>query len=136
MVNHKATKKRNPVGSVGRDICLKYFFFFLVAKMAPIKTQIIFKKSDVFLKKILEKYSQLLSKNFSQIFFDFGQKWLILHVFNKLKEKISQKEKSGSVVPVKQGFLFSWPNEANIVTIAVGPLHQIAFHMKGFHRYP
>ena len=35
------------------------------------------KKSDVFLRKMFEKYSQLFSKIFSQIFFDLGQKWLI-----------------------------------------------------------
>ena len=53
--------------------------------MTPLKTQKSQKKSDIFLRKILEKYSQLFSKIFSQIFFDFGQKQLILHDFSKLK---------------------------------------------------
>ena len=73
------------------------------------------KKSYISWRKNLEKDSHL-SKIFSQIFFDFGQKkkCLILCDFSKKKKKkkkkTSQNEKSGSVGPVKQGFLFSWPN--------------------------
>ena len=38
----------------------------------------------LFWRKILEKYFQLFSKIFSQIFFDFGKQQLILHSFSKL----------------------------------------------------
>ena len=72
--------------------------------MTPLKHKSL-KKSDVLSEKKLEKYAQLFSKNFSQIFFDFGQKQLILHNFRKLR-KISQNGKSGSVAPIKQGSLF------------------------------
>ena len=51
--------------------------------MTPLETQKSPKKSDAFLRKILEDYSE--SQIFSQIFFDFGQKQLILHDFSKLK---------------------------------------------------
>ena len=44
------------------------------------------KKSNVFLRKSIEKYSQLFSKFFRQISLDFGRKHLILHDFNKLKK--------------------------------------------------
>ena len=40
--------------------------------MTPLKTQKIPPKSDVFFRKILEKYSQLFSQIFNQIFFNFG----------------------------------------------------------------
>ena len=64
----------------------------------------------MFLQKNFGKHSQLFPKIFSQIFFDFDQKQMILHDFSKpkKKKKFSQKEKYGSVAPVKQGFLFSW----------------------------
>ena len=60
-----------------------------------------------FWRKMLEKYSQLFSKIFSQIFLDFGQKWLILHHFWKLEKQILPNWKNWVVGPVKQGFLFS-----------------------------
>ena len=88
---------------VGCDIFLKIFFFFLVAKMTPLKN-IIPPKSDIFWRKILEKDFQLFS-NFSQIFFD--QKQLVLHSFSKLKEKKkSTKIENLLVAPMKQGFHF------------------------------
>ena len=62
-----------------------------------------------FEKKFCKKDFQLFSKIFSQIFVDFDQKQLIVRSFSKLK-KNSQNEKYGSIAPVKQGFLFSWPN--------------------------
>ena len=61
---------------------------------SPKNKKKISKKSDVFWKEILEKYSQLLSKIFSQIFLDFGQKWLILHDFSKLKKTNKQTNKT------------------------------------------
>ena len=52
------------VGSVGQDILLNIYFFYLVIKMTPLKKhKNIFKKSDVFLRKfqenilILQKFS-------------------------------------------------------------------------------
>ena len=100
------------VRSVSRDIFLN-IFFLLVAKMTPLKNNKISKKSAIFWRKILEKAFQLFPNIFSQIFLDFSKKWLVLHVsFSKLskkkkkKKKIYQNGKSGSVAPLKQGFLF------------------------------
>ena len=51
---------------------------------------------------------QLFPQIDSQIFFDFDQKRLALHSFNKaIKTKFTKMEVS--VATVKQGFLFSWP---------------------------
>ena len=64
--------------------------------MTPEKTQ---KYPDVFWTKMLEKYSQLLSKIFSQISVVFGQKRPILHDFSKLKKKNPNMEKLGQSHP-------------------------------------
>ena len=63
---------------VGRSGLFFFFnIFVLVAKTTPLKTQNFPKNSDVLFClfvffEILKKYSQLFSKIFSQIFFNFG----------------------------------------------------------------
>ena len=99
---------------VGQSVGTYFFkilFFFLVAKMTPRKHWN-YPKSDVcFGENFGKKDFQVFSKIFSQLFcfvFVFDQKWLILHIFRKLKKKNSQNEKSWLVALIKQGFLFSW----------------------------
>ena len=66
------------VGSVGQDIFFFFQYFFLSGGKndSPKKTKISKKNLTCFffffLRKILETYSQLFSKVFSQIFFDSG----------------------------------------------------------------
>ena len=56
--------------------------------MTFLKNNKIFQKSDVFLRKILEKDFQLFPKFItSKVFFEFEQKWLPLHSSSKLKKK-------------------------------------------------
>ena len=93
---HKAMKKEPcfiggrtfQVESVGRDFFFLNFCFLSGGKMTPLKTQKRPKKIWCFLRKSVEKYSQLFSKFFRQISLDFGQKQLILHDFNKLKNNL------------------------------------------------
>ena len=54
----------------------------------------------------MEKYFQFFSKKFSQIFFDFDQKRLILHDFSKLKKKNLPKWKIWIGRVRKAGFSF------------------------------
>ena len=89
---HKATKKKKKKETffygwtdlpsrIGRS---GQFFFFLVSKMTPLENNKISQKADVFWRKILVKEFQLFRKTFSQIFFVFDQKRLVLHRFSKL----------------------------------------------------
>ena len=74
--NHdKATKKETVLradGPSSRVNLSGHFFFFLVAKMTPIKIQKSSKQSDVFLWKIWKSILSYFRKISSQIFFDFG----------------------------------------------------------------
>ena len=88
-----------------------------MAKATPLKTLRFppFLNLMFFGDKFYKTGFQLFAKLFSQIFFDFDQKRMILHSFSRLKKKKkkkknSQKEKFGSAIPIKQGFLFLWPN--------------------------
>ena len=114
------------VGSVGRDIFFFFLIFFFLSggKNDSPKNNKSSKKSDIFWRKILENNFQLFPKIFShcffvfffsfdfetltstQIFFNFDP---LLKKGKKKKKKTYQKWKSGSVAPVKQGFLFLWP---------------------------
>ena len=115
----KATKKKKPcftswqtcqVGSVGRsgDFLYFLFFYFMVPKMTS-KTQK-FRGNWLwyFLQKNFGKIFRLIFKKFQPFFSDLGL-ILILQDFAKKKNNLP-KRKFGSVAPVKQGFLFSWPN--------------------------
>ena len=67
--------------------------------MTPQKYTKISKKSDVFGEKFWKNILSYLKKKFSQIFFDFGQKRLILHYFCKLKKKKKQMANLGQSNP-------------------------------------
>ena len=56
---------------VGRDIFVSNIFFFLVVKMAALKTQKFSQKSDVFRRNKIGK-TILSYFIFSQMFLDFG----------------------------------------------------------------
>ena len=66
--------------------------------MTPLKN-IKSQKSDIFWRKILEEYFQVFSfsfpKIFSQIFFGFGKKQLILHGLKKNSPKMENLGRSG-----------------------------------------
>ena len=81
--------------------------------MTP-KTQKCRENFDIFCRKILEKYLDLFSRNFSQKFQILVKKWLILQDFRKNFKKNMAKRKFGSVMAVKKGFLFSWPKGKKI----------------------
>ena len=108
------------VGSVGQDILFKIFFFFLVAKMTPLKKTTKFPQSlSFFGEKNWKKIFSYFQKKFRQI---SNNGWfnIVLANYkkkNKKKKKIYQNGKSGLVPPVKQGFLFSRPNHI------IAPIH-------------
>ena len=63
--------------------------------------------------KSLKQCDILLRKNISSYFTKFSSTWpktADFTRFQQIKKNISQNAKSASVGPVKQGFLFSWPN--------------------------
>ena len=109
----RATKKRNSVlradgrtlqvGSVSQDI-----FFLSCGKNESLKTQKSPIKCNGFSGEKMEKYFQL----FSKIFYDMPKTddftWFQQ---TKRRKKNLPKWKSVSVMPLKQGCLFSWPRQ-------------------------
>ena len=97
------------VGSVGRAVFFLLFFCLWFQKMTP-KTRKFWENFDIFCRKILGKYLDLFSRNFSQNFQILVKKRLILQDLakNKNNNNFLPKRKFGSVAPVKQGVLFSW----------------------------
>ena len=66
------------VGSVSRDIFLKYFFFLSGGKNDSFISTKISKKCDAFWEKFWKSILSYFQKIFSQIFIDLGQNRLIL----------------------------------------------------------
>ena len=117
--------KRNPVlrgkdlpSRVGRSgyliFFLNTFFFHSVDKndsrkmtlKSPKNLRLLRKKKE---KRKLEKCFQLFSKIFSQFSLTLAKNYwfyTVLANYKKRKRKNSQNGKSGSIRPVKQGFLF------------------------------
>ena len=120
---HVRSWKRNPVlrgmdlpRQVGSVRIFNFFlntFFHSVGKndspkitlKSPKNLRLFFKKK----KRKLEKCFQLFSKIFSQFSLTLAKKYwfyTVLTNYKKKKRKNSQNGKSGSIGPVKQGFLF------------------------------
>ena len=116
---HKATKKKKPcftggrtcqVGSVGRAIF--FLLLFMVPKNDPQNTKSS-KKLWNFLQKNFGKTFRHIFKKFQPKFSDLGQKTADFTRFwkNTKNNNFLPKRKFGLVTPVKQGFLFLWPNQ-------------------------
>ena len=119
----KATKKKKKklcftagrtfqVGSVCQDIFLQIFFFFLVAKMTPLKTQKFPKKSDVLLRKKFGKVFSVIFNKFQPNCLQLWLKMADLHDFckPKKKKKILPKWKIWVGRALRISFLFFlWP---------------------------
>ena len=92
-------------------VCLFFFLFFLVVKQTHVNRQLKSPKIWHFWRKILKKIFSAILKKFQPNLLWLWQKngWFYMVLANLKKKKISQNGKSGSVRPVKQGFLLSWP---------------------------
>ena len=84
------------VGLVWQNI----FFPFLVAKMTPLKEHLKSPQNLTF----FEKYFQIFSKIFSQIFFDFCKKGMILHGFSMDPVGFSKPQKGKNNLPKRKNW--------------------------------